>query len=346
MRRDAFLDARLEEVVFDTVAAALEDAGILREELDSVALGASDELDGRSITSMLLAMPSGAFLKDEIRTTSGMHALALQAMRVQSGLFDLGVAVSWSKPSEAQVDSVQWTSLDPFIERDVGLIDPIASAIMANSYLDRFGRDRKDLDRRAKEKTKQTKRSIAANSENTSPGGAYPFRAEHLARIADGAAAVVLASPRTVEARDSRRPPVWLRGLGWATDSHALSERTLWAWPALRRAAEDALSRAGRRVEEIYRFEVDDYSVLHEALAVEALGLAEPGAGFGYLSGSGSQVNPEEGCFAAYPPVCAGLCRVAKVYRHLADGAVRRALVHGTTGIAAQGHEVAILEGK
>lgn len=347
VRRDAFVDARLEEVVFETAAAALEDAGVAREELESVVIGASDELDGRSITSMLLAMPSGAFLKDEIRTTSGMHALALGAMRVQSGLFDLGLAVSWSKPSEtSSVEAVQWTSLDPFGARDVGLIDPIASAVMANAYLDRFGRDRRDLDRRAAEKARQARRNDSAGSENASSGDAYPLRAAHLAPIVDGAAAVVVASPRAVERRDLRRLPVWLRGLGWATDSHALSERTLWAWPVLGRAAEAALGRAGVGVEEIDRFELDDYSVLHEALAVEALGLAEAGAGFDHLSGGdgGRRINPTGGGFGGYPPVCAGLWRVAETYRWLAEGGARRALAHGTTGIAAQGHEVAVLE--
>lgn len=343
--QEAFTGARLEEVVFDTVAAALEDAGVVREELDGVVLGASDELDGRSITSMLLAMPAGAFLKDEIRTTSGMHALALQAMRIQSGMFDLGVAVSWSKPSETSSEaSVQWTSLDPFIGRDLGLIDPIASAVMASAYLQRFGRDRGDLDRRSQEKARS---GAGTESASISSGVSYPFRAKHLAPIVDGVTAVVVASPRTVERLDPRRPPVWLRGLGWATDSYSLSERTLWEWPVLRRVTKDALDRAGCQVEEIERFEIDDYSVMHEVLAVEALGLAEPGTGFDYLSAAeenGRQINPTGGSFGGYPPVCTGLWRVVKAYRHLTDGGARRALAHGTTGIAAQGHEVAVLE--
>lgn len=345
IRGDAFADARLEESVFDTVAAALGDAGVVREELDSVALGASDELDGRSITSMLLAMPAGAFLKDEIRTTSGMHALALQAMRIQSGLFDLGVVVSWSKPSEASVDSVQWSSLDPFIGRDMGLIDPIASAVMANAYLDHFERDSKDLDRHAARKMEQAGRSDESGLEGI--GGAYPFRPEHLAPIVDGAAAVVLASARTADSRDLKHPPVWLRGLGWATDSYALSERTLWEWSALRQAAGDALARAGVRVEEIGHFELDDYSVLHEALAVEGIGLATAGTGFDYLSDAGEnghQVNPSGGGFRGYPLVCAGMWRVVEACSRMTESGVSRALVHGTTGIAAQGHEVAVLE--
>ena len=348
LSQEAFTGARLEEVVFDAVAAALEDAGVVREELDSVALGASDELDGRSITSMLLAMPAGAFLKDEIRTTSGLHALALQAMRIQSGMFDLGVAVSWAKPSEtSSVASVQWTSLDPFIGRDLGLIDPIASAVMAAAYLERFGRDRGDLDRRREQKARsRVGISWDETASTSSSSVSHPLRSEHLAPLVDGVTVVVVASPRTVERLDLRHPPVWLRGLAWATDSYLLSERTLWEWSALQRVTKDALDRAGCQIEEIERFELDDYSVIHEVMAVEALGLTEPGTGFDYLSAeeNGRQINPTGGTFGGYPPVCAGLRRMVEAYRHLAEGGAQRALAHGTTGIAAQGHEVAVLE--
>jgi hypothetical protein len=46
---------RLEEMVFDTARAGLDNAGVTRQELDHVTIAACDELDGRSISSMLLA---------------------------------------------------------------------------------------------------------------------------------------------------------------------------------------------------------------------------------------------------------------------------------------------------
>ena len=45
---------RLEEMVYETTRAALDDAGVKREELDNVVLASSDEFDGRSISSMLI----------------------------------------------------------------------------------------------------------------------------------------------------------------------------------------------------------------------------------------------------------------------------------------------------
>ena len=62
-------DKRLEEMVFDTTRAALDDAAIERRRIDHVTIAACDELDGRSISSMLLAAPAGAYLKDENKCT-------------------------------------------------------------------------------------------------------------------------------------------------------------------------------------------------------------------------------------------------------------------------------------
>ena len=73
---DRVLDKRLEEMVYDTTRAALDDAGIRRDEIDHVTIAASDELDGRAISSMLLAMPAGAYLRDETKCTdSGLTGL-------------------------------------------------------------------------------------------------------------------------------------------------------------------------------------------------------------------------------------------------------------------------------
>ncbi len=62
-------DKRLEELVFDTAYAALKDAGVSRKQIDHVTIAGCDELDGRSISSMLLAAPAGAQLRDEMKCT-------------------------------------------------------------------------------------------------------------------------------------------------------------------------------------------------------------------------------------------------------------------------------------
>ena len=63
------LTKRLEEMVYDTSAQALRAAAIERGELDHITIAACDELDGRSISNMLMVAPAGGYLKDELRVT-------------------------------------------------------------------------------------------------------------------------------------------------------------------------------------------------------------------------------------------------------------------------------------
>ena len=54
---ECIADKRLEEMVFDTARAALDDAHLTRNDIDHVTIAGCDELDGRSISSMLLSCP-------------------------------------------------------------------------------------------------------------------------------------------------------------------------------------------------------------------------------------------------------------------------------------------------
>lgn len=57
----------LDELIFEAASKALTDAGITRDEIDNVVIAASDQMDGRPISSMTLACPAGAYIKDEIK---------------------------------------------------------------------------------------------------------------------------------------------------------------------------------------------------------------------------------------------------------------------------------------
>jgi len=65
----SFADGRrnLQELIFDTVRAAVDDSGQPMHEIDSVVLAAHDLVDGRSLSSMVTSPAAGAYLRDEIR---------------------------------------------------------------------------------------------------------------------------------------------------------------------------------------------------------------------------------------------------------------------------------------
>ncbi len=91
--------------VFVTVRAALDAAGVDRDEIDSVILAADDVADGRTITTMIHATAAGAYLKDELRVTQGgLTALGLAGLRVASGLSRRSIVAAWWQPSAPPED--------------------------------------------------------------------------------------------------------------------------------------------------------------------------------------------------------------------------------------------------
>src|SRR6204780_4089725 len=137
---------RLEEMVFDTAKAALDDARIDRQQLDHISIAGCDELDGRSISSMLLSAPAGAYLKDEIKTTdSGLIGFCLEAMRIESGRYHLGLLSSWNKSSTAPLEDVMRMRCEPFYTRDIGLNASIADGLFARAVKGAYGISESDV---------------------------------------------------------------------------------------------------------------------------------------------------------------------------------------------------------
>ncbi len=95
-------------MIFEAATAALADAGVERSELDGIVIAASDQVDGRAISSMLTSGPAGAYLSDEINAASSPgHAFALACMQIMSGSHRRLLVSSWGKASESASGSTE-----------------------------------------------------------------------------------------------------------------------------------------------------------------------------------------------------------------------------------------------
>ncbi|MGE0852085.1 MAG: hypothetical protein AB7O44_21100 [Hyphomicrobiaceae bacterium] len=131
---------RLEEMAYHTSRTALDAARVSRRQLDSVTLGACDELDGRPISSMLMTAPAGGYHTDEIKVTdSGASAFCLACMRVLSGESDLGLVSSWCKSSKGDVEAVMRLRADPFYMRPLGVGAAMTDALFAQAAKEDMG---------------------------------------------------------------------------------------------------------------------------------------------------------------------------------------------------------------
>jgi acetyl-CoA C-acetyltransferase len=358
-------DQKLDDMVFEAASMALARASLDREQIESVVVAACDELDGRCISSMLLAMPAGAYLKDEIKVTDdGSYGVILAALRLMTGLFDLSLVVSWCKTSEAPLSDVMRMRWDPFYHRPFGMNHITAAALMAGAYAQRYSLSRdipakvvvKNRRNGLRNRNAHLRTPVTLGDVRSSPIASWPLRALDCAPESDGACALVLASPR--KARELKRDAVRLAGFGWAVDSYYLGERALWETPSLRIAAEKAYDMAKIRkpVAEIDTAEVSDFTSYHELLAYEGLGFCDAGQAQDLIREGitaregGLPVNPSGGLLCSNPFTAAGLFRVCEACLQVAGEAgdhqirgVKKALAQGSGGFCAQGNAVFIL---
>lgn len=341
---------RLEELVYHTSRAALDDAEITRRELDSVTLGASDELDGRPISSMLLATPAGAFLTDETRVTdSGATALCLAFARMLCRDFHIGLVASWCKSSKTDIDLIANARAEPFYTRPLGMSATLADGLFAQAVSQEFALEPQEVGERvvaAYERASQNPRGMrhevpALSELEESDYEATPLRTGHRAPLSDGAAALVLASEDWLRAHPGHRPLARIAGVGWATDSYRLDARRLRELGSARSAWSMALRQAGLAdSSELDLAELDTPSGFHEAAFSRAFALED------------AQLSPSGGAFAQNPLFCTGLVNAAEAVLQLCGraGAVqrespRRAAAHACHGYAQQGNVTIVFEG-
>jgi acetyl-CoA C-acetyltransferase len=359
-RRDSTSD-----LIFETTSQALRDAGISHPEIDTVVMAESDQLDGRLIGAMSMALPAHCYGKDEIRVEDdGASALALAYMRCLSGYFDTAVVVGWGMCSQTNLDLLTGFSFDPFYHRPFGLNWITAHAAQATSYMNKWG-----ITAEQAAKVTVKNRSNAVNNEKAhlrtkvemeevlqSGYVSTPLRKLNLPPYSDGACAIVLTTEE--KAKKSDKPVAWITGIGWSNDTYYMGDKDLWRLSSLSQAAKRTYAMAGIRnpLKEIDVAELYDVTSYHELMEYEALGFCKEGDG-GKLIDSGATsidgelpVNPSGGMLSSNPYTAVGLFRVAEAGLQVSGRAKDRqvlgakiALAHGMSGICGQSNVVMIV---
>jgi acetyl-CoA C-acetyltransferase len=356
----------MSDLIFETTSLALKDAGIAQSDIDTVVMAESDQMDGRLIGAMSMALPAHAYQKDEIRVEDdGASALALAYMRCLSGHFETAVVVSWTMCSQTKLDLISKLSFDPFFYRPIGLNWITASAAQAKSYMDKWG-----ITPEQAAKVTVKNRTNALNNDKAhlrsavtmaevlkSEYVAWPLRRLNLATESDGACAIVLTTEK--KAKKLGRPvAAWISGIGWATDTYHMGDRELWRLPSLITAAKKAYAMAGIKnpLKEIDVAEICDITSYQELMEYEALGFCGEGEGGQFIdsgvpfSQGNLPVNLSGGMLSSNPITAVGLFKVAEAALQVCGRAGKRqalkagvALAHGMSGICGQSNYVTIL---
>jgi hypothetical protein len=341
----SFADGRrnLQELIFDTVRAAVDDSGQPMHEIDSVVLAAHDLVDGRSLSSMVTSPAAGAYLRDEIRYgDDGAGALAAAVTRLEAGHARRSIVAAWGRSSEHSPDQFSRSLFEPFRSRPLGLDEFVLSAMRAQLCLsagDGAGPARERASLRRIDSARANPRALHDGGFRSAPH--FPLDGADLPLWADVTAAVVLST---------EPGPIRLAGVGQSSEPYNFGDRDLRTITSLKTAAERAAADAGFGAGTADVAEVDGLTLIDEALGLEAIGFAAPGEGLRTLADDG-RANPSGGGASGYSPPSMGLARIVESVLQLRGTAgsvqqrsVRRAVATGGSVVAGQTQTVVLLE--
>jgi acetyl-CoA C-acetyltransferase len=299
-------DASLPELAFEAVKACLDDAGVPLKEVESMVTGiAGDEFSIALQPSAQVHDYIGFHPKPNFRVegacATGSMALRTGWMNVASGLADFVLVVGAEKMTEvstSKATDIMGRGGDATWEYPFGTTFPGYYAMIANAHMAEFGTTEEQLAEVAVKNHyygslnpyAHMQKPITLDKALTSFTVAHPLKLFDCSLITDGAAALLLASEEKAKAVSKK--PVWIAGLGLATDTMRIGDRkSLTSILSAREAAKTAYKMAGVGPSEIHIATVHDCFTIAEIVAYEDLGFCEKGEGGKLIQAKGTYVG-------------------------------------------------------
>lgn len=279
-------DQSFREMTFAAAARAYQDAGISHRDIDSFISVCEDFHEGTSITDEYVPDQLGAVLRP-VQTIAGdgIQGIATAFMLIRSGIADLVAVEAHAKSSNIlRHDEVLTMALDPVFERPLRVNPHYVAAMEMRRYLHDSGRTEAAVADVVVENRRRALTNpiapygamVSAEDVLASPPVSEPLRDAMISPYADGAVVLVLASE---DAARNAPKPVWIRGIGWSSDSSPLAMRDWAAATYAVLAAEMAYRMAGidRPADELAFAEVDDTYAYKQLQHLDAARLTVPG---------------------------------------------------------------------
>jgi acetyl-CoA acetyltransferase len=318
------------EMVLETNMAALEDAGVTHEELDSVMFTGQDPYDGAAISDGQKIATSAAYNKPIMRLQSGGGVAVHQARaKIRAGKADV-VTVVAADFVTADPTTLSWTSHEALYHRPFGMNNRKSYAFFTQNYLDGSDATREDLAATAAKNYEAAAENPSAHRREShsteeileSDPVVGPLTELMLGPMSFGAAVLVLVDEDVADELDDVHG--WVGGTGLATGKYKYRDmEDRLHQPTLRDAASSAYDEADVSPDDIDAAEMATYAPSFELLGYEALGFCEDGEGpslvrDGTTAIDGSMpVNASGGPLATSPPNSGGVYRAIAACQQL-----------------------------
>ncbi|MFC1879074.1 thiolase domain-containing protein [Chloroflexota bacterium] len=343
---------------------AMDDAGLGDHPVDAVYVGnmASGLFNHQvsvasAVVDRLSLMPAAA---DRIENgpASGGSAIKNGFLAVASGYHDAVLVIGGEKMREVigpRATDVVAAMTHPHAEYIYGVTLPALAGMFAQLYMKKYGITSKHLamvaiknqnngllNPYAHIQMKITMEGILTHPQShiNNPIVAAPLRLYDCCPVSDGAAAILLTSEEL--AKKLKKPIVKIAGVGQATDTHTLQERSdPTDLKAVRIAADKAFAMSGLEPKDIDVAELHDAFTILEIAESEHVGFFEKGQGAKALEAGETQIggnlpiNPSGGLKARGHPVGGtGVAQVVELVWQLRGEADERQVKDAENGFS------------
>ena len=352
--------ASIGELCFSAFREAVHERAALGAAIDALVVCSASEYDRQrspaGVVAESLGLSGRPTFNVESLCSSGSSGLRTAYGLIRSGLHEVVAVVGFQKLSDlssAEVAERMGRSGDVMWESPFGLTQPAGFALFAQAHMAAYGTREADL---AEVSAKNSlyavsndkaayRKPFTVDEVLASASVVSPLRMLDCCANADGAVVLIVAGREAARRLGDR--PVWILGLGAASDSATLSNRpSFTSLGSARSAAQQAYRMAGVGAEDIDLACVHDCFTISEIIAYEDLGFAPAGGGVALLRAGDTRlggripVNVDGGLLGKGHPVGAtGLSQLRTVTRQLrGEGGVtqvegaRIGLVHNLGG--------------
>jgi len=283
----------IRELCFEAFKEALEDLNLTPKEVEASIICSAPEYDRQRSPAGLIAEylglnPQPTFLAESICSSSSTGVKIAYSF-INSGLHDTVAVIGFQKMSEissAEVQERMGRGADIQWESPFGTMMPAGYAMFARAHMQKYGTTEEQL---AKIKVKSGKYSLlnpkamyrrAVTLEECLKARviASPLKMFDCCANADGASCIILASEE--KAKKITDTPVWIVGIGAASDTQSTTGRTnLTGLNCAIEAGKQAYKMARITPKDVDVAEVHDCFTIAEIMAYENLGFCKPGEG-------------------------------------------------------------------
>jgi len=287
-------DVDVAELAFESIKGAVEDSGVDKKEIQNVTLGSAGGWYEEPLPAVLVNEYAGfkdvGTMRVEAACASGSAAVRSAYLSVASGESEVSMAVGVEKMTEVDtltsVELMGRSGSYLWEFESYGMTFPAYYALYAVSHMNRYGTTEEDMARVAVKAhhyasmnpLAQFQKEITLDKALSSQVVSWPLKLYDACPITDGSAAVILASEEA--ARRLSDTPIWIKGMGFSSDSANLSKREDYVGL---RATVDA-SRKAYGAAKVGPGDIDvatchDCFTIAELMAYEDLGLCRKGEG-------------------------------------------------------------------